>query len=56
MVPYMGASGCGILECIKVRQVEVIGLGVFKDVYLGFSNTLKLNEAEVLLNGLMREE
>lgn len=56
MVPYMGASGCGILECIKVRQVEVAGLGVFKDVYLGFSNTLKLNEAEVLLNGLMREE
>lgn len=56
MVPYMGASGCGILECIKVKKIEVVGLGVFENVYLGFSKVLKLNEASVLLSGLMREE
>ena len=56
MIPYMGASGYGVLECIRVRKVEVLDLGVFEDVYLGFSKTLNLKEADVLLNAFMREE
>ena len=56
MIPYMGASGYGFLECIRVRKVEVLDLGVFEDVYLGFSKTLNLKEADVLLNAFMREE
>lgn len=56
MIPYMGASGYGVLECIIVRKVEVLDLGVFEDVYLGFSKTLNLKEADVLLNAFMREE
>lgn len=56
MIPYMGASGYGVLECIRVRKVEVLDVGVFEDVYLGFSKTLNLKEADVLLNAFMREE
>ena len=47
-------GGSGLLECIKVRKVEVIGIGVFENVYLGFSKDFKLGGADVLLNGLMK--
>ena len=53
-IPYIVIGGSGVLECIKVRRVEVIGLGVFEDVYLGFSKDFKLGGADVLLNGLMK--
>ena len=53
-IPYIVIGGSGVLECIKVRRVEVIGLGVFEDVYLGFSKDFKLCGADVLLNGLMK--
>ena len=55
-IPYIVIGGSGILECIKVRKVEVIGLGVFENVYLGFNKDFNLGGAEVLLNGLMRGE
>lgn len=55
LIPYMVINGSGVLECIKV-DVEVEGLGIFKDVYLGFSNNLKNLQSDVLLNGYMREE
>ena len=38
------------MEVIKVRKVEVIGLGEFCDIYLGFSDSLSY---DVLLNGGM---
>lgn len=53
-IPYIVIGGSGILECIKVKKVEVIGLGVFENVYLGFSKNFKLADADVLLNGLMK--
>ena len=53
-IPYIVIGGSGLLECIKVRKVEVIGLGVFENVYLGFSKDFKLAGADVLLNGLMK--
>ena len=55
-IPYIVIGGSGLLECIKVRKVEVIGLGVFENVYLGFNKDFKLGEADVLLNGLMKGE
>lgn len=55
-IPYIVIGGSGLLECIKVRKVEVIGLGVFENVYLGFSKDFNLNQADVLLNGLMEGE
>ena len=53
-IPYIVIGGSGILECIKVKKVEVIGLGVFENVYIGFSKNFKLADADVLLNGLMK--
>ena len=44
-------GGGGLLECIKVRKVEVVGLGVFENIYLGFSKEFK--NYDLLLNGLM---
>ena len=55
-IPYIVIGGSGLLECIKVKKVEVIGLGVFENVYLGFSKDFNLAGADVLLNGLMRGE
>ena len=53
-IPYIVIGGTGILECIKVRKVEVIGIGVFENVYLGFSKDFKVFGCDVLLNGLMK--
>ena len=55
-IPYIVIGGSGLLECIKVRKVEVIGIGVFENVYLGFNKDFKLVGADVLLNGLMKGE
>lgn len=55
-IPYIAIGGSGLLECIKVRKVEVIGLGVFENIYLGFNKDFKLAGAEVLLNGMMKGE
>ena len=55
-IPYIVIGGSGLLECIKMRKVEVIGLGVFENVYLGFNKDFKLGGADVLLNGLMKGE
>ena len=55
-IPYIVIGGSGLLECIKVRKVEVIGLGVFENVYLGFSKDFKVGGADLLLNGLMKGE
>ncbi len=53
-IPYIVIGGTGILECIRVRKVEVIGIGVFENVYLGFSKDFKAFGCDVLLNGLMK--
>ena len=53
-IPYIVIGGTGILECIKVRKVEVIGIGVFENVYLGFSKDFKAFGCDILLNGLMK--
>lgn len=53
-IPYIVIGGSGLLECIKVRKVEVVGIGVFENIYLGFSKDFKLSGADVLLNGMMR--
>ena len=50
LVPYNSTSGYGLMEVIKVRKVEVIGIGEFSDIYLGFSDNLSY---DVLLNGGM---
>ena len=55
-IPYTVIGGCGLLECIKVRKVEVVGLGVYENIYLGFSKDFKLAGADALLNGLMKGE
>ena len=52
-IPYNSVSGVNLLECIKVRRVEVIGIGVFENIYLGFSKNMSLFGTEVLLNGMM---
>jgi stage II sporulation protein GA (sporulation sigma-E factor processing peptidase) len=54
-VPYTVIGGYGIIECIKVK-IHVEDLGDFNDIYLGFSDKLNIAGADVLLNGLMREE
>ncbi len=53
-IPYIVIGGTGLLECIKVRKVEVVGLGIFENIYLGFSKDFKLFGADVLLNGMMK--
>ena len=50
LVFYNSASGSAILEVIRVRKVEVIGIGEFDNIYLGFNDNLSY---EVLLNGGM---
>ena len=50
LVPYNSANGYGLMEVIKVRKVDVIGIGEFNDIYLGFSDSLSY---DVLLNGGM---
>ena len=55
-IPYIVIGGSGLLECIKVRKVEVVGIGVFENIYLGFSKDFKLSGADVLLNGMMRRD
>ncbi|MBR3198958.1 MAG: sigma-E processing peptidase SpoIIGA [Bacilli bacterium] len=52
LVPYNTVDGVNLLSCIKVRKVEVIGLGEFKNVYMGFKNVSVLG-VDVLLNGMM---
>ena len=48
-------SGVGLLECILVKKVEVLGIGIFEDVYLGFSHDMNIGGVRVLLNGNMEE-
>ncbi|MBR3229387.1 MAG: sigma-E processing peptidase SpoIIGA [Bacilli bacterium] len=50
LVPYNTIYGCSLMEVIKVKKVEVIDIGEFCDIYLGFSDNLGY---EVLLNGGM---
>lgn len=49
-VPYNTIHGSSLMEVIRVRKVEVIGIGEFHNIYLGFSNNLNY---DVLLNGGM---
>ena len=51
LVPLNTVSGVSLMEVIKVGKVEVIGLGIFSDVYLGFSDFSA--DYDVLLNGGM---
>lgn len=53
LIPYTTVSGVNLLSCIKVRRVEVIGLGNFENIYLGFSKSMNLFGVDVLLNGMM---
>ena len=46
-------NGLGVLRCILVDKVVVFGLGEFKKVYLGFSNSLNCLGCDLLLNGGM---
>ena len=50
LIPYSTSCGSGLLEVIKVKKVEVIGVGEFNNIYLGFSDNLSY---DVLLNGGM---
>lgn len=43
-------NGTSTLECINIKKVEVIGLGTFENIYLGFSNDMSLDGYDVLLN------
>ena len=49
-IPYSTTCGSSLLEAVKIKKVEIKGLGTFEDIYLGFSDNLKY---EVLLNGGM---
>ena len=53
LVPYSSIGGVSIIECIRVRKVEVIGLGEYKDIYLAFSKNINISGCDVLLNGIM---
>lgn len=53
LVPYTNVSGASLLSCIKVRKVEVIGIGIFENIYLGFSKSINILGCDVLLNGMM---
>ena len=53
LVPYTSVSGVSLIECIRVSRVEVLGLGEFKDVYLGFSKNMNIFGMDILLNGMM---
>lgn len=53
-IPISTVNGVNLLESIKVDKVEVIGMGIFKNIYLGFSPNMKCG-TEVLLNGNMEE-
>ncbi len=55
LVPYTTVDGVSLLSCIKVRRVEVIGIGDFENIYLGFSKNMNLSGVEILLNGMMGE-
>lgn len=52
-IPYTSLNGTNILECIKIRKAEVIGVGTFENIYLGFSKDININGVDVLLNGNM---
>ena len=49
-IPYTSVGASGILEGIKVRRVEVVGIGMFENIYLAFNENINM---DVLLNGLM---
>lgn len=53
LVPYTTVNGTSLLSCIKVRKVEIIGIGEFENIYLGFSKNMNLFGVDVLLNGMM---
>jgi len=55
LVPYKVIGGSGLLECIKVTKVEVDELGIFENIYLGFSKDFNVAGADVLLNAKMKE-
>ena len=48
-IPYKTISGTSLLECIKVKKVIVEG-HIFDKVYLGFSDNMNIEGADVLLN------
>lgn len=49
-IPYTSVGASGLLEGIKVRRVEVVGIGMFENIYLAFNENINM---DVLLNGLM---
>lgn len=53
LVPCTTVNGTSIIECICIKKMEVEGLGIFKDIYLGYSNNFNISGADILLNGLM---
>lgn len=49
LIPYKTISGFALLECVKTKKVIVSG-HVFDKVYLGFSDNMNIEGAQVLLN------
>lgn len=53
-IPYKTISGTSLLECIKVDKVMINNI-IFDKVYLGFSDNMFIEGADVLLNKEMEE-
>ncbi len=51
-VPISTVNGVNLLECVMVDKVEVVSIGIFENIYLGFSSNMNCG-ADVLLNGNM---
>jgi len=57
LVPFKGINNNGLIKCIKVSKIEVIGLGEFEDILLGIiEDNYKFSGIDVILNNKLLED
>lgn len=49
-IPYSTVNNDGILKCIKVDEIIIEGIGVRKNVLVGLTNSIKIDDVDCILN------
>ena len=49
-IPYSTVNNNGILKCIKVDEIIIEGVGIRKNVLVGLTNSIKIDDVDCILN------
>lgn len=49
-IPYQTINGVSLLECIKIDKLIIEHYGIYQNIFLGFSQNIKIDGVDVILN------